>query len=91
MSRSGEVRDHQEDRPGEDYRGEINHETEYIKIHQNQYTDKLLMRLLRHRSRFPRSNDAQAELEKENPTSEFGLDLRYSERQHATFSERHLK
>ena len=26
-----------------------------------------------------------------NPTSEFGLDLRYSERQHATFSARHSK
>ena len=57
-----------------------NHETEYIKIPQNQYTDRVVdvtVVIQEQVSKIKRCTDRVGE---GNPLSEFGLDLRYSER-----------
>ena len=57
-----------------------NHETEYINIPQNQYTDRVVdvtVVIQEQVSQIKRCTDRVGE---GNPTSEFGLDLRYSER-----------
>ena len=82
QSRSGEAPDHQEDRAernGFDHPGEDESGDEYIKT-QNQYTDKatdvtvVIGEIVTQMQTMHRVGEG-------NLTSEFGLDLRYSERQ----------
>ena len=58
----------------------INQETEHNKVPRNQYTDKVVnVTVVIQEQVSPDSSDAQR-VGEGNPTSEFGLDLRYSER-----------
>ena len=61
----------------------VNHETDYIKISQNQYTDKAV-NVTVVTGEIVTQMQTMHRVGEGNLTSEFGLDLRYSERQYAT-------
>ena len=70
----------------------INHKTRYIKISQNQYTDKVVdVTVVIQKQVSRRCKRCTERVGEGDSTSGLELDIRYSERQPAMFSARHRK